>query len=184
MELIRQLMHIWLGIFLLAFYVFFGSYSTLLLVALLFLLSLLFVNFCHVGWCPIGLIRLERPLLGVGLIYYMAALLFLLSYSKIYPSVFIATLIALSVGDSSATFVGKLFGKHKLFGQKTLEGTIAFFIVTSLALLAGGYPTYFAITVAFFSALIELLSPINDNIIMPLGTAFVIYLMCILPIFL
>jgi len=48
----------------------------------------------------------------------------------------IAAVLTLGLGDPVAALIGKRWGRHKLFGRKSVEGTLAFFAVASMAVLA------------------------------------------------
>ncbi len=71
-----------------------------------------------------------------------------------------------AVGDGFAGIVGYYFGRTKV-GNKSLEGTLAFFVSSGLVLLPFLGPKAFGI--AFLGALVELFSKkIDDNLILPL----------------
>jgi len=86
-------------------------------------------------------------------------------------------LIALAVGDSIATIIGKDFGKHKIFYSvnKTWEGFFAFLIAAFLAeyyfLSIFGFfePLYYALFIAIGGALLESIPYANDNATIPVG---------------
>jgi dolichol kinase len=94
----------------------------------------------------------------------------------------------LAVGDSLSTIVGKTFGRHKILGSKTLEGTSAFFF-SALAVSLFFMPLALSAVVSLFATLIELIpaSPglkglnkkgwLDDNLLIPLATgAFLVLL--------
>ncbi len=89
-------------------------------------------------------------------------------------TVFLAILV-LAFGDSFSTVVGIGFGKKKVYGGKSLEGTIAFFLASLAITLPFASPTA-AILVSIAGALVELLSPIDDNLAIPPAAGLVIYL--------
>jgi phytol kinase len=90
--------------------------------------------------------------------------------------------IILAFGDPVATIIGKKFGKRKLYGNKTIMGSLAFF---SVALMAGSIvfaiagpslPTWKAaamlVTVALAGTLTELACQrLDDNFAIPTITA-------------
>lgn len=85
-------------------------------------------------------------------------------------------LISLGVGDSLASIIGGKWGKHFWSGtSKTIEGTLAFIVSTSLTTrFFKEYMGYFqAISqtnlyiVCILSGLLEGNSPVNDNILIP-----------------
>ena len=94
-----------------------------------------------------------------------------------------ASTLMLGVGDPIAAIVGMKFGKHKLFGRKSVEGSLAFFLSSTLAL-----GIFFSIvteleftTVALLSAGVSLAGTITelltgrveDNLSIPLVGGFV-----------
>lgn len=86
-----------------------------------------------------------------------------------------AAICFLAVGDVAATTVGERYGRTKIAGSKSLEGTAAFMAVAVAAglllPLAGiAVPRGLAVAGAIIAAGIELLPiPLNDNLVIPLG---------------
>lgn len=78
-----------------------------------------------------------------------------------------AGLICLGLGDTLASQIGKRYGRLRLFGHKSLEGTIGFFLAALAGLKISQVPTQSAILVAFSTALLEATSIINDNLVLP-----------------
>lgn len=80
-----------------------------------------------------------------------------------------ATLCAMGYlifGDTAAAFVGVAFGRHR-FGNKSVEGSAAFFAV-SFAVGLAFFPPSIALIGALFAALVEMLPlPFNDNLWIP-----------------
>jgi len=101
--------------------------------------------------------------LGVGLSFFLYQ-----------AELAMAAVLFLACGDVMATAIGERFGRTKIAGKKSLEGTIAFFIA---AILSGMMLNLIFIHVPFgillFGALVaagvELLPlPLNDNLMIPL----------------
>ncbi len=82
-----------------------------------------------------------------------------------------AGILVLAWGDSLATLIGRHHGKKKIYRSKTAEGTLAFFISALLALTIFT-SVHQAFTIAILATIIELYSPIDDNLIIPAATAF------------
>ncbi len=86
--------------------------------------------------------------------------------------------IALSVGDSLSTLIGKHFGRHKIFfnGAKSWEGSFAFFLGSFLAFIfITDHRT--ALLLSSLSALVEALDlRIDDNLVIPLFVSALAYL--------
>ena len=87
-------------------------------------------------------------------------------------------LLVLSLADSAAAIIGLKFGKTYLF-NKSLEGSAAFFIVAFLIVFYLS-PAFFLINLIVVSAVtaVELFSTarMNDNLFIPLVTAFILTL--------
>jgi len=88
------------------------------------------------------------------------------------PNVYIPAILIVCVSDSLSGLVGKRFGRIKLpVYQRTLEGSLAFFI-SAFLILYFFLPVHKAIIAAFLTTLIELFSPYDlDNLLVPTGTA-------------
>lgn len=92
--------------------------------------------------------------------------------------------LALALGDPAAGYVGRRFGRFRIFGGKSLEGTVAF----AVASLAGGLlyaavsghllvgtTTFWALplTAAVVGAVVELVATrVDDNLAVPVVTAW------------
>ena len=89
-----------------------------------------------------------------------------------------AVIIVLSVGDALSTLIGKFHGKMRIhqFGFKSIEGAMAFVMSAFLAALFF-VDTRTAVKLAVVGAIVELLSPWDDNFTVPVVlTALLIFL--------
>lgn len=108
-------------------------------------------------------------------------------------------IVAMTYGDSMGSIIGKRYGKHKLYNNKSLEGTVAVFIFTTIMafvvivfysfLIANGLysnssanaiiPTWSVCIIAgTASALLEMTVPGNyDNIAVPIGVTSILCLL-------
>jgi len=84
----------------------------------------------------------------------------------------LGALSALIYGDSASTIFGIRFGRHKLIGKRTLEGTIAG-MLAMLPFLLAIVSIPIAIATAVIAMLAELL-PVNDNFTIPIAAAIVL----------
>lgn len=98
-----------------------------------------------------------------------------------------AACIILSVGDAFSTIVGKRFGRKRIFGVKTFEGSIAFFISSLFAALL-----FVSIDIAIIGCLTAMVTEmllghekilknprtrwLNDNLLIPILAALVMFL--------
>jgi dolichol kinase len=89
--------------------------------------------------------------------------------------------LILGLGDPAASLVGKRWGRRKLIGEKSLAGSLAFFVVGTIAattLLVLVRPALglgavaIAAAAALAGALVELL-PVEDNLTIPLVAGLV-----------
>jgi dolichol kinase len=83
-------------------------------------------------------------------------------------------LMIMILSDPIASVIGIIFGKFKLVGEKTLEGSITFFIITAIVLISFKFTSFQVILVALGATLIELFSKevnIDDNLLIPLVSA-------------
>lgn len=94
-----------------------------------------------------------------------------------------AAILFLACGDVMATTIGEYFGRTKIAGKKSLEGTVAFFVAAVLSgmmlnLLSNQLPFGILIFGALIAAGVELLPlPLNDNLVIPLVSGGVMELM-------
>ena len=89
----------------------------------------------------------------------------------------IISLLILSFSDSMAAIIGLKFGKTKLF-SKSLEGSFAFFLTTSIIMLI--FTKLNMVHVFFMSILITISELIkwnlNDNVMIPLTAGLLLYI--------
>ena len=181
-EISRKAVHLLSGLTALSFPYLFSSHWTVLALSLSFCAIILFTKRKGLLNSVHGVTRSSH-----GGIYYPAAvyLIFLLSSSK--PVIYFIAILVMAVSDTMAALVGGKYGviKFDVEGNlKSLEGSIAFFFVTFLCVHlplllltdAGGAKS---VLVAFIIALLvtgfEAISfSGSDNIIVPLGTYFIL----------
>ena len=117
--------------------------------------------------------------------YAIAMLLTILTFPK--PVALIA-IYTLAIADPLSAVVGIRFGRHRLVGRKSVEGSIAFFAASfavSVAVLAWASDVPLAtrlgasLAIALLGAMVEVLPlRIDDNITIPLGVAFGAWATC------
>ncbi|UCH63073.1 MAG: hypothetical protein JSU77_01045 [Fidelibacterota bacterium] len=116
----------------------------------------------------------ERRLTGATYVFvgaFLAAVLFA-------PTVAILSMLFMSVGDSTAAFVGQRYGRIPI-GKKSLEGTLACFFACLLLTLPSGLTLPVATAGAATAALTELVprSFLNDNLAIPVFSGAVMTLL-------
>ncbi|MDD5361528.1 MAG: SEC59/DGK1/VTE5 family protein [Ignavibacteria bacterium] len=119
----------------------------------------------------------DTKLFTGGTYYAFGIFLSLVFFTKEIAVVSILTMIW---SDTLAAIFGRYFGRVKIYGNKTLEGSIMFFvsgvlIFIILSLLLDGYFFWKAALIALFvTTLFELfVSKINDNLAIPLVYGFI-----------
>jgi phytol kinase len=119
--------------------------------------------------------RFERKgeLPGKGALFFAVSCLFCVIF---FPKeVVVPAIIAFSVLDGIAAIFGSYFGRHRIFGKKTAEGTFAGMAITSLILLPFLPAAWSALTVVV-AGVIELISPLDDNLLIPPGVCIALTL--------
>ena len=118
----------------------------------------------------------ERKKLTGASYVMLASLITLLLFDKY---ICIASLLIMSYSDTSAALIGRVYGKTKIY-EKTLEGSLAFF-VTSLLIILCIVPKIdflFALIAIIVATLVELFSvfKIDDNLSVPIIAAVIMSL--------
>ena len=123
----------------------------------------------------------EKPAIGSPVVINGASWVILSAtlLTIIFP-VYIAcaSLSMFMLGDAAAALVGRKFGKvHWLKSPKTIEGSIAFFVVAGVTLILFNIlPWYVALIVSSTAMVLEVIPlPFNDNVRVPILTGFLIY---------
>ena len=115
----------------------------------------------------------ERKGAMTGATYYLiSAFLCIFLFAKTLAIVCIFFMI---LGDLAAALVGKKWGKTKLLGKKSLEGSAACFVVCVLIALVKLNPLI-AVIGALVATIVELIPvPIDDNLTVPLVSGAVMH---------
>ena len=82
----------------------------------------------------------------------------------------------LALLDSVSTIAGRRFGRHRLFNGKSVEGFLAGALVTAGALLFV-LPPVTALLAATAAGIVELVSPVDDNLVIPPAVCLVLLLL-------
>ncbi|MBN1924182.1 MAG: hypothetical protein JW791_05515 [Nanoarchaeota archaeon] len=110
---------------------------------------------------------------GQGSFYFLlGALISSLFFEQRVAAV---SVLVLGVSDAASTVIGKRFGKHKIYGSKTLEGSSAFFI-TCFAIVYYFYGLLPALFAGLILTPIELFGGFDDNVIIPPACSLIIVL--------
>ncbi|MCX6689570.1 MAG: hypothetical protein NTZ39_07780 [Methanoregula sp.] len=111
------------------------------------------------------------PLPGKGAFFFAVSALVCVI---LFPApVVIPALVTIAVLDSVATLVGIRYGKRRIYNGKSWEGTLSGILVTVLVLVP--FLTVIgAIVVAVIAGLIELFSPVDDNLVIPVSVCIIL----------
>ena len=112
----------------------------------------------------LDLLERENSEPGRGAYYFVFAALgclLLFDSGQAGTSIFVLALL-----DSVTTVAGQRFGRHRIYNRKTLEGSLAGFIIATGTLFAF-LPPSSAFIAAGAGAIAELVSPVDDNLVVP-----------------
>lgn len=114
----------------------------------------------------------EKRGIGGHVFFAAGAFVAVLAYTK---EIAIAALLMSVLADGGAAIVGSRWGRHKLIGKKTFEGSLTLFLI-ALALAAWLVkPLLAAFIGAVVAACVELL-PVNDNLMIPIAAGLAMHL--------
>ncbi|HDQ08507.1 MAG TPA: phosphatidate cytidylyltransferase [Methanoculleus sp.] len=101
---------------------------------------------------------------GFGAICFVVSTVFCLA---VFPEEYaLVGVVSLAVLDSVSTMAGTAFGRHRIINGKTWEGSLAGLVATAVVLLLFISPLY-VVVVAVAAAIAELISPVEDNLVIP-----------------
>lgn len=170
-ELLRQLIHA-SGVFIVVLSYFLKPNALILITVLLLFFVIILFELDKKYNLPLfsSIFRLcKRDDDERGFIYFFVGIILTLIVFQFNMGVANASILILLFGDSASTIIGRRWGKHKIpySTSKTLEGSLSFFVV-GLILAITQLPLLPSLFGAFFGALTEAYSPVDDNIPIPL----------------
>lgn len=196
----RKFVHIMVGNIVFLWWVFDSRYVMAFLAAAPFILLLLLASpYSHFG-------KLKDSFLGqtageshdLGLVYYAISWTILAFFLFDYRLIASIAIVAMAYGDGLGGLIGKRYGKHRINGPKTLEGTLAVFAGTVIATfvviqfyqwlnyqgllavpqISMATSIVVALLIGAFVATVEQITPGQyDNLVIPLGTAGLLLLL-------
>jgi phytol kinase len=195
----RKFIHIMVGNIVFIWWVFDTSYVMALLAAAPFIPLLILAS-------PHSSVkRLKESFIGdatgeghdYGLVYYAISWTLLAFFLFDHRMVASIAIVAMAYGDGMGGLIGKRFGKHRILGPKTMEGSAAVFLATAISSLtvmlfyqylssAGllftpfvllGTALVMSVILGCIVAVIELITPgAIDNLVIPMGVAGILLL--------
>ncbi|MBC7115176.1 MAG: phosphatidate cytidylyltransferase [Archaeoglobi archaeon] len=174
-ELLRKSLHL-LALLLFPLYEILGKAALMKLIFISLLISLLLeILRIKKGWL-FGFEKLarenERKSPGAHIYFLSSSLLIISLFSK---EIALASIISFALSDASASLIGRSMGKRRIF-RKTLEGTLSYFIVSSL-IISFFFPLWLSLLSSLLGSLLELFDvPPNDNFSTPLGVAVLLFI--------
>ncbi|GAB6284289.1 MAG: hypothetical protein STSR0009_04880 [Methanoregula sp.] len=177
-EIVRKLIHLFFGLGIAGMVKYLDQPTATAILAGGLFIGIIFVDLILRGYRIPGFSSLVEygdrsdPLPGKGALFFaVSALLCVI----LFPTpVVIPALVTLAVLDSVATLVGIRYGRRRIRNGKSWEGTTAGILVTVLVLLPFLTPLG-AMVVAFVSGIIELVSPVDDNLVIPVGVCILLW---------
>jgi dolichol kinase len=178
-ELVRKLIHLCFGLGIAALVFTLDRTVVISILAGGLLIGVVLVDCILRGYTvPVlsGLVRYgDRcdPLPGKGAFFFAVSAL---ACVILFPAkVVVPALVALALLDSVTTLAGLRYGKHRIFNGKSWEGTLAGIAGTIPALLLF-LTVPGALVAAVTTGLIELFSPVDDNLLIPVGVCILLTL--------
>jgi dolichol kinase len=178
-ELYRKIFHIGFGLAIAAL-IFFTDKATALTVLMVgTLIGLIFTDAILRGYrVPVISLMVERferkgELPGKGALFFAISCLFCVA---LFPKeVVVPAIVTFSILDGLASLIGSHFGRHRIFNHKTAEGTLGGMAVT-FVVLAFFVPLSTAALSVVVAGMIELFSPLDDNLLIPPGVCIALSL--------
>ena len=120
----------------------------------------------------------EKPGRLSGTTYFLVASLIVVAFFD--KSVAIASLSFLTIGDAASAIIGSKYGKIKILGGRTFEGSLAFFVVCYVfgLILMNSSEVHLSHAMVVWGALSAAVAevlpvPVDDNLTVALVTALV-----------
>ncbi len=182
-EIVRQAIHLCFGLAIAAFVYFVDHAMVTAALAGGLLIGVVLVDLILRGYYVPVISPLVQygdrcdPLPGKGAFFFAVSAL---ACIILFPvPVVVPALVALSVLDSVTTLAGTRFGRHRIHNGKSWEGTLSGIAVTVLALLPF-LTVPGALIAAIVTGIIELFSPVDDNLVIPVGVCLLLTLVPVL----
>lgn len=120
----------------------------------------------------IGKLERDGVFPGKGTIFFFISTLFCLAFFG--AGITIIAIVMLSVLDSVTTIAGVNFGRKKIWGDKSIEGTACGIGAAFVVMLFFTAPLN-AVILSVAAGITELISPVDDNLTIPLVTCILLW---------
>lgn len=166
----RQLVHLAFGVVIALVIAFLGREYAIMVLALGLFGGFVLIDLVDRGYhVPVAspmVENLERKgkMPGYGAVCFVLTALFCLIFFPV--DCVVAGVLTLAVLDSVSTIVGLHFGRHRIYNGKSWEG-MAGGIIAAFIPLALLLPLLPAAAAAIVAGIAEMVSPIEDNLIIP-----------------
>jgi dolichol kinase len=171
-ELARKLIHLFFGLGIAGLVLVLDHTSAMAVLAGGLFFGLIIVDLILRGYtlpvfsAVLDYVDRRDPLPGKGALFFAVSAL---TCVILFPvAVVVPALVSLAVLDGVATIAGIRFGRTRISNGKSVEGTVAGIFVTFLVLLLLiSIPG--ALIVAVIAGIIEMFSPVDDNLVIPVS---------------
>jgi phytol kinase len=117
----------------------------------------------------LDLVDRNEALPGKGALFFLLSALVTLILFPV--QIAFLSILALTLVDGVATIAGRTWGRTRILKGKTLEGSLAGATLSFLA-FSLFLPPIHAMLLAIFASAVELLSPVDDNLVIPVTAGF------------
>ncbi len=176
-EYLRKISHLLFGLLIAGVIGIFPKNEALAIIAVSLSVGLILIDLCIKEYrIPVIyelILTMERDgaFPGKGALFFVCtSLCILVIFSSLIAAISVGVLAIL---DCFATIVGIRYGTHKIYNNKSLEGFLGGFIIATISLAIFISPIL-ALVIAFIAGISELLSPVDDNLIIPWVVAILI----------
>jgi len=165
-------------------YHFVGHAAAILIPAFCLLVSL-FADIARLrGWsCQRFWLPITSPIIRPRESDNFTGATYILASGAICPAIFsvpaaAAGMAAIILGDIAAALIGRRWGRHRLIGKKTLEGSGAFLVAAFLGIVAvPGIDWQLALVAAMVGTIAEAISgKVDDNLSVPMTVGLTCHL--------
>lgn len=172
----RKIIHIGVAFFYVFFYKYFKTSIHIIIIPLTFII-LNYISYKK------NILKSMEEENSPGTVYYAVSSFIMAIITYLYPDFypyFGIGLFVMAFGDGFAPLIGKSIKSKKIYGDKTLAGTITVFLISIIVVIVFdkifgiNYKIYEIIIIGIWSGLLEILGKKGiDNLSLPLGIALI-----------